>query len=281
MVGSWIQQRGKRDDFYLFSKVSGRNQAASIGHRDATTGLTRENIFTAVDMSLARLHTDYLDLYQVHVPDRDTTYFGKRAYDHIPQTDGVAIEETLTALSDVVKAGKVRHVGVSNESAWGLSEYLRLSREKGLEKIVSIQNQYSLLQRTVENQLAEICYREQIGFLAYSVLSMGALTGKYLDGAQPAGARMTLYERNKNRYNPAHAQEHIRGYVAIAKKHGLDPAQMAIAFCLTKPFIASVILGATTVEQLATDIAAADITLSPECLADIDAYYKAVPDPLS
>ncbi len=217
----------------------------------------------------------------MHVPDRSLNNFGKRAYAHEPEHDGASIEETLEALTELVKEGKVRHVGISNESPWGTAEYLRLSREKELARIVSIQNQYSLLNRTFEIGLSEFVFRENIGFLAYSALSMAVLTGKYLNGEKPAGARFTISVSDKHRvrYNPASAQTAIERYVTLAREHGLDPAQIAIAFVLSRPFVTSVILGATSIKQLKTDIDAAQVTLDAETLAGIDAIYKEHPDP--
>ncbi len=280
-IGSWIEKRGKRDDIILASKVASKNQSASIGTRDGTPGLTRESIRAALDGSLSRLQTDYLDLYQVHVPDRSTNNFGKRAYIHQPEEDGASIEETLETLTELVKEGKVRHVGVSNESPWGAAEYLRLSREKGLSRIVSIQNQYSLMNRTFEIGLSEFVFRENIGLLAYSPLSMAVLTGKYLRDVRPEGSRFTILgsEKHQARYNPPHAQLPIEKYVGLAKEKGIDPAQMAIAFVLSRPFVASAIIGATTMEQLKINIGAGDVTLDSDTLERIDAIYKEYPDP--
>src|SRR6185312_1861592 len=189
------------------------------------------------------------------------------------------IEETLEALAEIVKAGKARYVGVSNETPWGLTEYLRLAREKGLPRIVTIQNQYDLTNRTFEIGLSEICLREGVGLLAYSPLGGGALSGKYLAGAKPAGARHTIYERNRERYNGAHVQAGLQAYVDLAKKHGLDPAQMALAFVNERAFVSATIIGCTSLEQLKADIASADIKLSDVVMADIAAIYKHIPDP--
>ena len=191
----------------------------------------------------------------------------------------VSIEETLSALAEVTKSGKARYIGLSNETPWGVNEYLRLAREKGLPRIVSIQNQYSLINRTFEIGLSEICLRENVALLAYSPLSMGSLTGKYLGGARPAGARFTMFERNASRYNPPEAQEAIGRYVDLAKRAGLDPATLALAFVNSRSFVTSNIIGATTMDQLKVDIASADTTLPPDVLAEIAKIYKAHPDP--
>ncbi|MDR3571480.1 MAG: NADP(H)-dependent aldo-keto reductase [Candidatus Pacebacteria bacterium] len=278
-IGSWLKKRGKRDDLVIASKVGGLFQRPMIKTRDASKGLTVENIAAAIDGTLERLQTDYIDLYQVHVPDRTSNFFGKRGFESIVEENVPSIEETLQGLSEVVKSGKVRHIGVSNETPWGVTEYLRLSREKNLPRIVTIQNQYDLTNRTFEIGLSEICLREGVGLLPYSPLGGGALSGKYLGGAQPPKARHTLYERNRERYNGAHVQAGIQAYVDLAKKHGLDPAQMALAFVNDRAFTISNIIGCTTLEQLKSDIASADLKLSDEVMTEIAQIYKYLPDP--
>jgi len=280
-IGTWLAKRGKRDDLVIASKVSGRIQAGSIAHRDASGGLTRDNIRAAVEGSLTRLQTGYLDLYQVHVPDRKLNNFGVRAYDSDFGSDGAAIEETLAALDELVKEGKVRAIGLSNESPWGMSEYLRIAREKGYSRIATIQNQYSLLNRTYELGHSEFSFRENISLLAYSPLSMGVLSGKYLHGARPAGARHVLFTRNEDRYNPPRAQAAVEKYVECAKSFGIDPSTFAIAFTISRPFVTSSIIGATTLEQLATNIAAADVTFTEEMQRAVTAIYNEHPDPVA
>ena len=278
-LGSWLKKSSKRHDLVIASKVSSQHQKGSMGTREADS-LSRENIRRAIDGSLMRLGTDYLDLYQLHSPDRQANFWGPRGVVSLDRsTDGTPIEETLGALTDLVQEGKVRTIGLSNETPWGVSEFLRLSREKGLARVATIQNQYSLINRTFEVGLSEFSLREDVGLLAYSSLSMGVLTGKYLQGAKPAGARFTLYERNVERYNPPHAQDAVEKYVTIAHKHGLNPAAMALAYVRMKPFTTSVILGATSVEQLAECMQAADLVLSPEILRDIEEVYRTHPDP--
>jgi aryl-alcohol dehydrogenase-like predicted oxidoreductase len=277
-LGSWLKKTGKRKDLIIASKVACMLQKNSIGTRNAT-GLTRKDIREAIDGTLLRLGTDYLDLYQLHGPDRITNVWGRYGVEEVDTSqDGAPIEETLSALAELVQEGKVRAIGVSNESPWGVMQYLRFAREKNLPQISTIQNQYSLLNRKFEIGLSEMCLREHIGLLAYSPLSMGSLTGKYLGGVRPPGARLTLTDRNAH-YNPPQAQAAIERYVQIAKKHGLDPAAMAIAFTVARPFVTSSIIGATTVEQLAVDIAAGELTLSPEVLADIADTYREMPNP--
>ena len=275
-IGTWIKARKNRDKFILATKVAGRG-------RDITwlrngPALDKKNIDQAIDDSLKRLQTDYVDLYQLHWPDRRTNMFGKLGYEHDPKDDFVSFEETLDALAGLVKAGKVRHIGVSNETPWGTMEFLRLAQQKGLPRIASIQNPYNLLNRSFEIGLAEIAIREQCGLLAYSPLAMGTLTGKYVGGAKPAGARLTMYARFQ-RYSAPHAQPVIAEYVALARKHGIDPGQMALAYVNTRPFLTSNIIGASKLDQLKQDIDSLDVTLPPELLAGIEEIYRRVGSP--
>ncbi len=278
-IGNWLKARGKRDDLFIATKVSSRFQKGSVRERDASEGLTRAGIREAIEGNLRRLQTDYVDLYQVHSPDRSANFWGPRGVQKIEQENVASIEETLNALTELVKEGKVRHIGVSNETPWGIMQYLNLAKEKGLERIVSIQNQYSLTNRTYEIGLSEMTMREEVSLLVYSALGMGALTGKYLGGAKPAGARFTLFERNAERYNPPHAQEAIEAYVHLAKKYGIEPAQMAIAYAVSREFATSTIIGATSLLQLKSDIDAGELILPQELLADIEELYTIYPDP--
>lgn len=278
-IGNWLTKRGRRDDLFIASKVS-PGETIQTREYDSPPLLDKKNIEAAIDGTLSRLQTDYVDLYQVHWPVRQTNFFGVRGYEHDPSKDRTPIRETLEALAPLIESGKVRHIGVSNETPWGVSEYLRLAREEGLPRIVSIQNQYSLTNRTYDIGLAEICLKENVSMLAYSVLNMGVLTGKYLDGAKPEGARFTLFERNSARYNPPneHAQSVIKQYVELAQAHNLDPAHLAIKFALLQQSIQSVIIGATTMEQLKVCIDAAAIELSDDVLAAINQLYIEHPD---
>jgi aryl-alcohol dehydrogenase-like predicted oxidoreductase len=279
-LGDWLRKSGKRDELVIASKVASRNQAGSIKLRDASGGLSKKNIAEAIDGTLTRLGIEHVDLYQVHVPDRKANYFGIRGYaTHDPAEDGVSIEETLEGLTDVVRAGKVRYIGISNETAWGLGEYLRVAREKGFARVVSIQNQYSLINRTYEVGLAEFAFREDVPLLAYSPLSKGVLTGKYLGGARPPGARFTLFERDIDRYNPDHAQTAIEAYRELANDVGLSLAQLSLAFVNTRPFLAATIIGARTLEQLDEDIGSINIELAPDVLERIAQLYRTMPDP--
>ena len=280
-IGTWLKKRKKRDDLIIASKVVGRSEMTYIRDGEIPC-FDRKNIRRAIEGSLKRLQTDYIDVYQLHWPDRQTNYFGKRGYVHDPEDTSVPFEETLSALQELVKEGKVRHIGVSNETAWGIMQYLRLHQEKQLPKIQSIQNPYSLIMREFETALAEIVIKEKISLLVYSPLSFGVLTGKYLGGVRPKGSRFD-YEpkRNISRYNPPHAQPVIKQYVDLAKKHGLDPAQMAISFVASREFVTSVIIGATSVEQVKADIGSVDVKLSSEVLAEIETIHYEHPNPLT
>jgi aryl-alcohol dehydrogenase-like predicted oxidoreductase len=283
-IGTWLAKRGKRDDLILASKVTPsdmiRTRKIELNHDGSKSRLDRKSIREAIEGSFERLGVDYLDLYQVHFPERKANFFGTRGVIELePNEDATPIEETLDAMTELMKEGKVRAIGVSNETAWGINEYLRIAKEKGLAHISTTQNQYSLTNRTYEIGLSEIGLRENVGLLAYSPLSMGVLSGKYLGGARPEGARFTLTNRNSARYNSPAAQPAVEAYVAIAKKHGIDPAAMAISFVASRPFVTSAIFGATTLDQLKINISAGELDLSPEIFAEIEEVYKAIPDP--
>ena len=277
-IGDWLKTRPHRDKLIIATKIC--PAAPYVDYlRGGANRLDRDNVAQAVDASLQRLQTDYIDLYQVHWPERDTNYFGRQDYYHAPEKDGTPIAETLSALAEQVQAGKIRYLGVSNETPWGVSEYLRLAREANLPRIVSIQNPYSLLNRTFEIGLAEFAHREHVGLLAYSPLAFGALSGKYLDGNRPPGARLTLFGAKYKRYNTEIAQRCIRQYVALARERGLDPAQLALAFVNRRPFLTSSIIGATTMAQLAANVASVDIELHQDVLKQVEAIHRAQPNP--
>jgi len=277
-IGSWLKNRNDREELVIASKVApaGLIRTREVGDRPR---LDKKSIHDAIDGTLKRLQTDYVDLYQIHWPERQTNFFGSRAYSHVEEDSSTPILETLEALDELVQAGKVRNIGVSNETPWGVNEYLRLAREENLPRIVSIQNQYSLSNRTFEIGLSEIAIKEQVGLLAYSSLNMGVLTGKYFDGAKPAGARFSQTMRNSERYNPAHAEPVIKKYVAVAHKYDLSPAEMALAFVAAQRFTTAVIIGATKMDQLKSCIDAGELKLNPELLTDIQAIYEIHPDP--
>jgi len=278
-IGSWLAARGKRDDIILATKVAGPSRDRVREFRGGNNRLDRRNIEQAIDDSLKRLRTDYVDLYQIHWPDRPVPSFGARGLADINDApEVVPIEETLDALAGLVRAGKVRHVGVSNETPWGVSEYLRLARDQDLPRIASIQNAYNLLNRTFEGGLSEFALREGVGLLAYSPLAGGNLTGKYLGGMIPPGSRRDV-AKQFGRYDlPGQATASAR-YVAVAHAHGLDPAQMALAYVNSRTFVTANIIGATSVKQLEANIASTDIVLSPEAVAAIEAVHREIPDP--
>jgi len=273
IIGSWLKARGRRDDVILATKVVGRSENTWFRDDGSPSELSRAQIVEAVDKSLTRLRTDYIDLYQIHWPDRSVSQFGAVPTIFKP-TRGPEqpIEETLRVLGDLVKAGKIRHVGLSNESPWGVMTYLKHAETLGLPRIASIQNAYGLLNRTFEGGLAEIALREDVGLLAYSALGQGYLTGKYEGGAEPPGARKTLFDRMQ-RYETPGAPAAITAYLELARKWGLDPAQMALAFATSRAFTTSTIIGATTMDQLKTNIDAAEVAISPELEAEIDAIH--------
>lgn len=276
-IGNWLESRGARDRIVLASKVTGRSPDMPFVRGGSR--LDRKTIETALDESLKKLKTDYLDLYQLHWPDRVTNFFGMRGFEFDSDDDAIPLEETFGALADLAASGKIRHVGLSNDTPWGAMQALRLADANGLPRAVSIQNPYNLLNRIFEVGLAEIAIREDVGLLAYSPLAGGVLTGKYLDGNQPDGARMTLFGERYTRYFTPNAEPATRAYVEIARRHGLHPAQMAIAYCLSRSFMTSVIIGATSTAQLETDIAGAEIALAPEVLEAIEEVQRRYPDP--
>lgn len=278
IIGEWFRARpGMRERIVLASKVCG--QADWLPHvRDGRPRLDHANIVRALEDSLRRLRTDYLDLYQLHWPDRQTNFFGKLGYRHDSDEVSTPIEETLRVLDELVKSGKVRHVGISNETPWGAMRFIAASESLGLPRVASIQNPYNLLNRTFEIGLAEIAHREQLGLLAYSPLAFGVLSGKYLGGARPNGARITLFKRF-SRYTNPEAERATAQYVALARQHGLDPAQMALRYVTTRPFVAANIIGATSIAQLESNIASMDVRLSDDVLAGIEAIHAAQPNP--
>lgn len=277
-IGSWLNKRGKRGDLIIASKVCVNDGVIRTRGDGSPLKYNKKNINEAIDGSLERLGTDYIDLYQIHWPERTANFFGKREYEKNYEEDTTPIRETLEALDEIIKAGKARYIGVSNETPWGVMEYLRLAREEGLPRIVSIQNQYSLVNRHFEIGLSEIAIKEKIGLLPYSVLSGGVLTGKYLGGARPEGARFSLTERNSGRYNAPQYQEVIAAYVDLAKKHGIDPAQLAVAFSTTRDFTTSTIIGSTSVDQMKACIDAGEMKLSDEVLGDIQTLHEKYPN---
>ena len=275
IIGNWFAQRGNRDKVILATKAVGRSVMTWFRHDGSPGRITRAQLTEAVDGSLARLQTDYIDLYQLHWPDRATP-FGANPARYVAADfdgDGAPMHETLGILQDFVTAGKIRHFGVSNESAWGVMRFVGEANARKLPRVQSIQNAYNLLNRTFDVALAEVSMRERVSLVAYSPLAQGFLTGKYLDGARPAGARSTLFDRGQ-RYELAGTNEAVKAYLGVAKQYGLDPCQMAIAFVNAQPFVASNLIGATTMEQLKTDISAIDLKLPLEVMAALDAVHQ-------
>ena len=270
-IGSWLAGRGGRDRIVLATKVAGPDPRLTYV-RDGRLRLDRRNIEAAFDASLARLRTDYVDLYQLHWPDRRTNVFGRLGYDGPADDGGTPVEETLAVLDDLVRAGKVRHVGLSNETAWGTMRFLALAEAGRGPRMVSVQNPYGLLNRSFEVGLAEVAAREQCGLLAYSPLGMGVLSGKYLNGAAPAGGRLTRFGQFR-RYRGPQADAATAAYAALARERGLDPARMALAFVNGRSFVTSTIIGATDLDQLAADIASIELRLDRDVLDAIDAIH--------
>lgn len=278
IIGNWLSARpGMRERVILASKVCG--QADWLPHvRDSKPRLNKAHILQAIEGSLRRLQTDFLDLYQLHWPDRNTNYFGKLGYRHDNEELATPIQETLEALADIVKSGKVRHIGLSNETPWGTMRFVTTAETHALPRVASIQNPYNLLNRTFEIGLAEIAHRERVGLLAYSPLAFGVLSGKYIGGARPDGARISLFKRF-SRYTNPQAEAATQKYVELARAHGLDPAQMALQYVTTRPFLTSNIIGATSLAQLSANIDSINITLSNEVLAGIEEIHARQPNP--
>ncbi|WP_159731975.1 NADP(H)-dependent aldo-keto reductase [Methylosinus sp. Ce-a6] len=275
IIGSWLAARKNRDKVILATKVSGRSESAYMRPSAEGTRLDRKNIEYAIDASLKRLRTDYVDLYQLHWPDRPLPLFGAGGtiFRAPPEADEVPVEATLEALADLVKAGKVRHVALSNETSWGVARFLRAAELGHGPRVVSIQNAYNLINRTFEIGLAEFACREHVGLLAYSPLAQGYLTGKYENGARPAGARTTLFERGQRYEKPGVAQA-IDAYLALAKEIGVSPAKLALAFVTSRPFVTSNIIGATTMAQLQEDLDSLEVKITPQIEARIDEIHQ-------
>lgn len=274
-IGSWLKARGKRDDLVIATKATGPGRMA---HIRGGAQLTRDHIQQAIDASLQRLQTDYVDLYQLHWPARSVNIFGQLGYSPDSDEDVTPLEETFSALKELVDAGKVRAIGLSNDTPWGVMRCLQLADTLGLPRVASVQNPYNLLNRSFEVGLAEIADREHVGLLAYSPLAFGVLAGKYLDGARPPRGRLTLFERF-SRYTSEIAEQATRAYVDIARRHGLDPARMALAFVNSRPFLTSNIIGATSLQQLDSNIASEDLMLSQAVLDEIESVHRRLSNP--
>ena len=279
-IGTWMRARANRDRIVLATKIAGPG-------RDYIRGgapISGAEIRKAIDLSLSRLQTDYIDLYQLHWPNRGHYHF-RQAWTYHPERQPAReaivanLRDILEAIGEAHRAGKVRAFGLSNDTVWGAMQYLKLSDELGLPRVASVQNEYNLLYRQHDLDFAEFAHHEDVGLLAYSPLAAGLLTGKYLDGAKPSGSRASINADLGGRFTH-HQEPAVRAYVEIARKHGLDPARMALAYCLTRPFMTSAIIGATTMEQLATDISAKDLVLDDAVMRDIRAVIRKYPMPI-
>lgn len=276
-IGSWLNKRSRRNKIILATKVTGRSDSFPY-MRGGTVCLDRKNITTALDASLKRLQTDYIDLYQLHWPDRNTNYFGKLGFEYDADDNPIDIQETLEVVYEILKSGKVRHFGLSNETPWGTMTFIKLAEQHNFPKPVSIQNPYNLLNRTFEIGLSEISHQEHIGLLAYSPLGFGVLSGKYLHNANPPGARLTLFNRF-TRYSNPQARRATEAYVKLAQDYEIDPAQMALAYVNTRSFLTANIIGTTNMEQLKANIESINLTLSDEIIGKIEAIHQSTPNP--
>ncbi len=279
IIGQYFKQHGCRDQVILASKIAGPGEF--VNHiRQGQTRFTRTTITEALEASLTRLNTDYLDLYQLHWPERHTNYFGQLGFTppSEPEQHLTPLVETLRTLSDLMKAGKIRSYGLSNETPWGAMKVIGLCEQLGLPKPVSIQNPYNLLNRTYEIGLAELAYREQVGCLAYSPLAFGVLTGKYLNGQRPEQARITLFPRFDRYFSPQ-ADAATEAYVNLAGDLGLTPTHLALAYVNSRSFVTTNIIGATTLTQLAENMASHQITLTDEALSAIETIHQRYPNP--
>lgn len=277
IIGTWLRKTGNRDKVVLASKIVGRPSDYTAHIR--TTGITSESIKEAINKELERLQTDYIDLYQIHWPERETNTFGTRDYKHNPNDAWQDnFNEVLYALEQHIKAGKIRHVGMSNEKAWGAMRYLEESKNHGLPRMKTIQNAYSLINRGFEGDMAEISIRENLGLLAYSPMAFGVLSGKYIKGTAADNARLKLFPRFA-RYSSEQSTEATKRYLKIAEDNGMTLAQMSLAFVNQQPFVTSNIIGATNLEQLKENIDSVNVTLSDVILKQINEVHDVIPNP--
>jgi len=277
IIGNWFKKSNKREKVILATKVAGPTREYLRGGGN-NYGI--EKMTEAINGSLKRLQTDYIDLYQLHWPERNTNMFGRLGYEHKDNGNWNKFEDVLGNLKKFIDDGKIREVGLSNETAWGAKKYLEISKDQNLPRMISIQNPYSLLNRTYEVGLAEVSIREQIGLLAYSPLASGYLSGKYRNETYPKGSRMERdWDFWKYRYNTPNLKNSVDEYYKISKKYNLDMSQMSLKFCEIQPFMTSVIIGATTMEQLKTDIESVNVKLTDEIIKEINEVEKIYPNP--
>lgn len=276
IIGNWFTKRKNRKKVVIATKIAGPGLSWI---RDGKNQFDKKNINLAVESSLKRMKTDYIDLYQLHWPERKSNFFGRLGYEHKEEENWNNFEEILYSLNDLVQSGKIRYVGLSNETAWGLTKFLEISNQKNLPRMMSVQNPYSLLNRSYEIGLAEISVRDQSGLLAYSPLAFGFLTGKYRNNALPEGSRMKLFGNQFPRYKTVNASKAIEEYYKISKEFNLDFAQMSLKFCEIQKFMTSIIIGATTIGQLKTNIKSVNLKLTDEILKKINDVHKLIPNP--
>ena len=276
ILGTWFKKSGKRDEIVLATKIAGPNP--NFGYMREKNDFSPASIKYALDNSLQRLQTDYIDLYQLHWPERKTNFFGKRGFivEHDAWEDNIRL--VLETLDGFIKEGKIKHIGLSNETPWGIMRFLEESKYNNLPKISTVQNPYSLLNRQFEVGSAEVCMKENVGLFAYSPLAFGVLSGKFLSGENHPNARIKLFPQF-SRYNSTECTEAAKRYQEIAQKHSISMAQMALAFVNQQPFVTSNIIGATTLEQLKENISSIDLHLSDEIIAEINAVHAVIPDP--
>ena len=281
IVGNWIQKRKNRDKIILASKIASKSEDDLHWIRKGSKhlGFDRKNMDEAINNSLKRLKTDYIDLYQLHWPERKVPKFGVLDFEYDPHDEWTAIEDVLENLNRLVKAGKIRHVGLSNETPWGVMKFLQLSKEKNLPRMVSIQNVYSLVNRVFDVANSEVSIRENCGLLAYSPLAGGRLSGKYIGNKKPKNARYTIWPRRFNRHHTKRGEIAIEAYFNLAKKYGLPPSLFANSFVNDRPFVTSNIIGATSMNQLKENIDSINITLSKEILMEIENIHLSDPNP--
>ena len=281
IVGNWIQKRKNREKIILASKIASKSEDDLHWIRNGSThlGFDRKNIDEAIDNSLKRLKTDYIDLYQLHWPERKVPKFGVLDFEYDPQDEWTAIEDVLENLNRLVQAGKIRHVGLSNETPWGVMKFLQLSKERNLPRMVSIQNVYSLVNRVFDVANSEVSIRENCGLLAYSPLAGGRLSGKYIGNKKPKNARYTIWPRRFSRHHTKRGEIAIEAYFNLAKKYGLPPSLFANSFVNDRPFVTSNIIGATNMKQLKENIDSINITLSKEILREIENIHLSDPNP--
>lgn len=273
-IGTWLKKSKHRNNLIIASKVAGPGMMDYLRNG---AQLVHEQMQQALEESLQRLQTDYIDLYQIHWPARKTNFFGKLGYQY-DDSPSTPIEETLSVLNAFVQAGKVRYIGISNETPWGTMQYLNLAKQQGWPRVVSIQNPYSLLNRTYEVGLAEFSQREQISLLAYSPLGFGVLTGKYIEGKEIQNARLSLF-KDYTRYSNEQSIAATKKYVELAKAHNISPTQMALAYVNTRPFVAGNIIGATNLQQLEENIQSVNVMLSDEVMQEIEKIHQSIPNP--